>query len=363
MEALFNPIKINNLDIPNRFAMAPMTRNKSPNGIPGQNVADYYERRAKGGVGLIITEGVEVSHPSSSGYPDVPGLKPEAHEGWRNVISQVHKYDSKIFCQLWHVGAIRKPGLPPEPDVPGFTPSGLVRKDKKVAYEMTADDVENMIEIYVRDIEIIKDLGFDGVELHGAHGYLIDQFFWEDTNQRKDSFGGSIQLRSSFASEIIKRARAKVGNDFCIAIRFSQWKQQDYEAKLAKNQDDLETLLRPLVDAGIDVIHASNRRFWEPEFEGSNLNLAGWTKKITGLPTITVGSVGLESDFIGFYQGEDEVKSAPIDDLVKRMDDKEFDMVAVGRALLSDPEWVNKVKEGRYDEVIPFSKKHAENYY
>ena len=86
-------------------------------------------------------------------------------------------------------------------------------------------------------------------------------------------------------------------------------------------------------------------------------------KKITGLPTITVGSVGLESDFIGFYQGEDEVKSAPIDDLVKRMDDKEFDMVAVGRALLSDPEWVNKVKEGRYDEVIPFSKKHAENYY
>ena len=81
METLFNPIKINNLDIPNRFAMAPMTRNKSPNGIPGQNVADYYERRAKGGVGLIITEGVEVSHPSSSGYPDVPGLKPEAHEG------------------------------------------------------------------------------------------------------------------------------------------------------------------------------------------------------------------------------------------------------------------------------------------
>ena len=220
METLFNPIKINNLHIPNRFAMAPMTRNKSPNGIPGQNVADYYERRAKGGVGLIITEGVEVSHPSSSGYPDVPGLKPEAHEGWRNVISQVHKYDSKIFCQLWHVGAIRKPGLPPEPDVPGFTPSGLVRKDKKVAYEMTADDVENMIEIYVRDIKIIKDLGFDGVELHGAHGYLIDQFFWEDTNQRKDGFGGSIQLRSSFASEIIKRARAKVGNDFSIAIRF-----------------------------------------------------------------------------------------------------------------------------------------------
>ena len=149
METLFNPIKINNLDIPNRFAMAPMTRNKSPHGIPGQDVADYYERRAKGGVGLIITEGVEVSHPSSSGYPDVPGLKTQAHRGWKNVISQVHKYESKIFCQLWHVGAIRKPGLPPEPEVPGFTPSGYVRPGKKVAHEMSHEEIQELINITV----------------------------------------------------------------------------------------------------------------------------------------------------------------------------------------------------------------------
>ena len=363
MEALFKPIKINNLVVPNRIAMAPMTRSMSPNGVPTDQNLEYYKRRAAAEVGMIITEGVEVSHPASSGYPNVPNLRKDSHQGWKNLISAVQEQGSTIFCQLWHVGGIRKPGQPPNPEVPGYTPSGLVKKDKKVAYEMTDNDVEDLIQNYVSDIETIKMLGFDGVELHGAHGYMIDQFFWRDTNIRKDKYGKEEDLRTKFVCEIVSRARKLVGNDFPIMLRFSQWKQQDYEAKLAKNQDDLETLLRPLVDAGIDVIHASNRRFWEPEFEGSNLNLAVWTKKITGLPTITVGSVGLESDFIGFYQGEDEVKSAPIDDLVKRMDDKEFDMVAVGRALLSDPEWVNKVKEGRYDEVIPFSKKHAENYY
>ena len=119
----------------------------------------------------------------------------------------------------------------------------------------------------------------------------------------------------------------------------------------------------PLVDAGVDVFHASNRRYWEPEFEGSDLNLAGWTKKISGLPTITVGSVGLKSDFIGLYAGEDAVESAPIDELINRLDAEEFDMVAVGRALLSDPEWVKKVREERYDEIIPFESKFAQSVY
>ena len=148
-----------------------------------------------------------------------------------------------------------------------------------------------------------------------------------------------------------------------MAIRFSQWKQQDFDAKLAYTEEDLKTFLMPLVDAGIDMFHASNRRYWEPEFEGSNLNLAGWTKKLTGLPTVTVGSVGLKSDFIGLYAGEDAVESQSIDDLVKRMEADEFDMVAIGRALLSDPEWVKKVKAGDFEEIIPFEKKYAREVY
>ena len=363
MKSLFKPITINKLEVPNRIAMAPMTRMMSPDGIPGENVKDYYQRRAIGEVGLIITEGVEVSHPSSSGYPNVPGFQDKADEGWEKIVKAVQEEGSKNFPQLWHVGAMRKEGMAPDPKVPGYTPSGLVNTNKEAAHAMSAEEVEMLIECFVKDIIKIKDLGFDGVELHGAHGYLIDNFFWEGTNQRDDTYGGEIDKRTKFACEIIKRARKEIGRDFPIAIRFSQWKQQDYEAKIAHTPEELEKFLMPLVDAGVDVFHASNRRYWESEFEGSDLNLAGWTKKISGLPTITVGSVGLKSDFIGLYAGEDAVESAPIDELVNRLDAEEFDMVAVGRALLSDPEWVKKIKEERFDEIIPFESKFAQSVY
>ena len=363
MEALFKPIKINDLIVPNRIAMAPMTRSMSPDGIPTDTNLEYYKRRAAAEVGMIITEGVEVSHPASSGYPNVPNLRETSHDGWKNLISAVQNEGSTIFCQLWHVGGIRKPGQPPNPEVPGYTPSGLVKKDKKVAYEMTENDVEDLIQNYVKDIEIIKALGFDGVELHGAHGYMIDQFFWKDTNIRKDQFGKESDLRTKFVCEIVSRARKLVGKNYPIMLRFSQWKQQDYEARLAPSPKDLETFLGPISDAGVDMFHASTRRYWEPEFEGSDLNLAGWTKKITNKPTITVGSVGLDSDFIGLYVGKDQANTSPINKLIEMFDRDEFDMVAVGRALLSDPEWVLKVKEGKEDQIIGFTKEYVEKYF
>lgn len=364
MKSLFKPLTVNKLVIPNRIAMAPMTRGMSPNGIPGQNVADYYRRRAAGEVGLIITEGVEVSHPSSSGYPNIPGFQDKADQGWRTIIDGVHAEGSKIFPQLWHVGAFRKKGMAPDPKVPGFTPSGLVNTNKLKAHAMSAEEVETLIKCYVKDIIKIKDLGFDGVELHGAHGYLIDNFFWSGTNIREDNFGGTtLDKRTKFACEIITRARSKVGCDFPIAIRFSQWKQQDYSAKLAHTPEELDSFLKPLIQAGVSMFHASNRRYWEPEFEGSNLNLAGWTKKLTGMPTITVGSVGLTQDFIKDMSQQRTVDKAPIDQLVQRLDSEEFDMVAVGRALLADPEWARKVKEGRFDEIVGFESKYAQTVY
>ena len=363
MRSLFKPIKIKNLEIPNRIVMAPMTRSMSPDGIPTQQNKDYYQRRAAADVGLIVTEGVEVSHPASSGYPNVPNLRAPSHDGWKDLIEGVHTEGATIFCQLWHVGGIRKEGMGPNPEVPGYTPSGLVRKDKKVAYEMTENDIADLIDNYVSDIETIKMLGFDGVELHGAHGYMIDQFFWRDTNIRNDQYGNNADLRTKFICEIVSQARSKVGEDFPIALRFSQWKQQDYDAILAKTPQELETFLGPISEAGVDVFHASTRRYWEPEFEGSEMNLAGWTKKITNKPAITVGSVGLDSDFITFYAGNDKSNPASIDGLVKRLEDEEFDMIAVGRALLSDPEWAKKVKEGRQDQIVGFSKEFVEKYY
>ena len=201
-----------------------------------------------------------------------------------------------------------------------------------------------------------RDIGFDAVELHGAHGYLVDQFFWERSNQRADAWGGDLVARTRFAVETIKAMRASVGPDFPIILRFSQWKQQDYTARLALTPDELAKFLEPLTDAGVDIFHASTRRFWEPEFPGSDLNLAGWTKKITGLPSITVGSVGLKGvDFVHSLRNPDTSEVSDLGELEARLARNEFDLVAVGRALISDPNWVAKVRDGRTTELQPFS--------
>ena len=143
-------------------------------------------------------------------------------------------------------------------------------------------------------------------------------------------------------------------------MRWSQWKQQDYTARLAETPEELSQFLLPLSEAGVDIFHCSQRRFWEPEFEGSELNLAGWTRKITDKPAITVGSVGLNADFIP-VPGEvtfREAEPASLDELERRLSDNEFDLVAVGRALISNPSWVDMIRDDRSDDIKPFRKEH-----
>jgi 2,4-dienoyl-CoA reductase-like NADH-dependent reductase (Old Yellow Enzyme family) len=221
---------------------------------------------------------------------------------------------------------------------------------------MSDADVADTIAAFATAAADAERLGFDAVELHGAHGYLIDQFFWEGTNQRDDAFGGpTIAERSRFAAEIIAAVRAAVSRDFPLIIRVSQWKQQDFAVKLTTTPRDMETWLTTLVDAGADIIHCSQRRFWEPEFEGSDLNFAGWAKKLTGVPTIAVGSVGLTGEFIASYGGEGS-KPASLDELLRRLDRGDFDLVGVGRALLQDPQWAVKIHQGRTDELMDFDR-------
>ena len=153
-----------------------------------------------------------------------------------------------------------------------------------------------------------------------------------------------LKIEPRFAVEIMQAIRGEVGDDFPVILRFSQWKQQDFESKLAHTADELERFLSPLCDAGVDIFHCSTRRFWEPEFDGSSLNLAGWVKKITAKPTISVGSVGLSEEFVATYSdGSAEV--AGIDELLSRMEADEFDLIAVGRALIANPDWANRVKK------------------
>ena len=351
---LFEPYKLKNITLRNRVAMAPMTRSQSPGGIPTNDVVEYYKRRAKAEVGLIITEGVEVSHKASSAYPNVPRLDSDkARDGWKKVVNGIKENNGHVVAQLWHCGGFRKLGMSPNPEVPGHTASGLIRPGKRVAHAMTSIDIEETVSAYAGDAKICEEIGFDGVEIHGAHGYLIDNFLWDGTNDRDDSFGGSIETRSNLVTSIIKAIRSNVSDKFIVGLRFSQWKQQDYTARLAINPDDLFKVLSGPCNAGLDYLHSSMRRFWESEFEGSDENLAYWTKKLTNIPTISVGSVGLDGDFTDMMA---PAKTASIDKALQDINEHKYDMVAVGRALLSDHEWVIKMKEGRLKDINPYTK-------
>ena len=354
-DVLFKPFNHPKLQLPNRIVMAPMTRQFSPNGIPDENVEQYYRRRAEGNVGLIITEGTTVNHKAASSAVQIPCFHGEALEGWAKVVESVHAAGGKIAPQLWHVGGIRKPGEGPHPDYPSATPSGLLSPGKKVLEPLSTAEIDEVIAAFAQAAADAVRIGFDAIELHGAHGYLIDNFFWEGTNQRDDKYGGSLSKRTRFAVEIMQAIRGGIGDDFPMILRFSQWKQQDFEARLAQTPEELEQFLSPLSDAGVDIFHCSNRRFWEPEFEGSSLNLAGWVKKITGKPTISVGSVGLTEEFVATYRdGSAEV--AGIDELISRMEADEFDLIAVGRALLANPDWADKIRNNDMDSIETFNK-------
>lgn len=355
--ALFQPFENGRLKLENRIVMAPMTRTFSPNGIPGPNVAGYYRRRAENAVGLIITEGTVINHPAAAADHGVPHFYgQEALEGWSRVVREVHEAGGKIAPQIWHTGTARDRKKFPDSNIDSIGPSGLSLTGEPVSEPLTVEEIRGLVQAYAQAASDAKRIGFDAVEIHGAHGYLIDQFFWDVTNKRTDEYGGDLVGRTRFAVEVIEAVRAAVGPEFPIIFRFSQWKPVNYGAKLAESPEELERFLAPLSAAGVDIFHASTRRFWEAEFEGSDLNLAGWTRKLTGKPAITVGSVGLDSTFTSLFEEGKGGEAAGLDQLMERLERGEFDLVAVGRALLTDPAWAIKIRDDRTDELQPFTR-------
>ncbi|RGP38161.1 NADH:flavin oxidoreductase [Pseudotabrizicola alkalilacus] len=356
-DALFRPFTLKGMTLANRIVMAPMTRAMAADGIPGAAQTEYYRKRAEGGVGLILTEGTVIDRPASRNLPGIPFFHgTEAMEGWTGVATSVHAAGGKIAPQLWHTGSTRAGTWEPEAEVE--SPSGLLDPDTPRGKAMTEEDIADTIAAFASAAKDAKAAGFDAVELHGAHGYLIDQFFWSGTNTRADRWGGAtIAERSRFAAGIVKAVRAALGPDFPLILRVSQWKQQDYTARLATTPAEMTDWLLPLVEAGVDILHCSQRRFWLPEFpelDGEEgLNFAGWAKKLTGAATISVGSVGLNSDFGGAFAGEASANT-PLDGLIRRMERDEFDLIAVGRALISDANWVRKVREDRTQDMTGF---------
>lgn len=363
---LHAPFACKSLKAPNRFCMAPMSRYFAPGGVLGEDGAEYYRRRAAGGVGTIITEGTGVAIDHAVAADNIPlfdGEEPLA--GWKGAIDAVHAEGGMFVPQLWHVGGCMDFNFPDSPHAPLVSPSGFAGPDIEGGRAMTQQDIDDTIAAFAKSARLAKEIGCDAIELHGAHGYIFDQFFWDRTNLRNDRYGGpDIADRTTFAAEVIAACRAAVGEDFAIIFRVSQWKTYDYDVKLAANPDEMHRWLDPLARAGVDIFHASQRRFWEPEFEGDHKNLGGWIKEVTGKPVITVGSIGMDRDLMqDFVEGVSSPMLGRLEDLVKMFERNEFDLVALGRVLLADPNWLEKVEQGRINELTPYNRDTAlKNY-
>ncbi len=353
-DLLFTPFETKSLKVRNRIVMSPMGRSSAPEGVLVDAATSYYGRRAQGGAGLIISEASGIARPAASNDPHAPDFHGPALEGWRKVLHAVHAAGAAMAPQLWHVGAVTDVRHP-ELARPFESPSGFAATEIEKGGPMTESDIGDVIKAYADGARTARDMGCDMVEIHAAHGYLIDQFFWQATNRRNDGYNGTIAERSRFAVEMLRAVRAAVGPDFAISLRISQWKMLDYAARIAETPKALASWVEPLAEAGVDLFHCSQRRFWEPEFPDSDLNLAGWVKKLSGKPTITVGSVGLDSDLVSStYQGK-PAETVGLNELLRRLDRGDFDLVAVGRAMIANWDWADKVREGRLNELHGFS--------
>jgi N-ethylmaleimide reductase len=219
MNSLWNPVKLGNITLPHRFAMAPMTRSRAkPDGTPGDLAAEYYAQRAS--LGLIITEGTQPSD-DGQGYTTTPGIYTDAHvAGWKKVTSAVHEAGGRVFIQLMHAGRMAHPDntphhrqpVAPSAVAPGqqmFTPTGM--QDAPAPRALTAEEIKATVQDFRHAARRAIEAGADGVEIHGANGYLIQQFLAPNANLRTDEYGGSIENRARFALEVAKAVAAEIG--------------------------------------------------------------------------------------------------------------------------------------------------------
>jgi 2,4-dienoyl-CoA reductase-like NADH-dependent reductase (Old Yellow Enzyme family) len=363
---LFTPFNLRQITLRNRFVVPAMQRWKCLGGVPSREQSAYYRRRVEGGFSLILGEPCAIDHPSASQRESCLRLMPatKGNDAWHRCVGQVTEAGGHMMFQLWHQGALRtEGGTGPYADFPTLSPSGLIQAMKPSGRAASLLELEEIKEGYVRSAIMAQELGAAGVELHGGHGFLLDQFLWPETNHRTDGYGGeSMANRVRFPVEVVSAIRDAAGDSFVISFRFSQWKPLDYVAgQIAKSPSELGVMLKALRAAGVDLFNVSERRFFKPEWPGSTLSLGGWTKSLVpDAAVMTVGGVGVNNDVIeGLIQGAETTSntSGSLTELVRRMGLGEFDLVAVGRASVGDPDWVNKVASGDYEDILPFDRK------
>jgi 2,4-dienoyl-CoA reductase-like NADH-dependent reductase (Old Yellow Enzyme family) len=360
---LFEPFELGSLRLRNRFVLPPMQVGFVEKCGPSQRMIDYLRARAEGGTALIFSESCAPDHPSSYWQPMFCVLSKQSEGGWARVVEAVKGAGARFFLQLWHPGAQRVPSAGfQHAEYPSLSPSGLIQQGRANGRPMTAPEMDDLKAAYARAAETAKRLGADGVEIHSAHGYLMDQFLWAETNRRADGYGGAaLAHRARFPLEVVAAVRAGVGPDFPISLRFSQFKEADYGARVFATPRELAEFTVLAKAAGVDLLNVSSRRFAKPEWPelDATRGIAGWTRQVGGLPVITTGSVGLDKDmFADLFDGADPALRlvADLAELLRRFLAGEFDLVGVGRMQIANPDFVAKLASGRLDALRLYRK-------
>lgn len=362
---LFSPLAIRGMTLRNRFVMPAMQRGFMDDGAPMPRMVEYLRRCAAGGVALVICESTSPDHPSGYWAPVIGRIEPRTLPAWQKVVDAIHAEGAKVFIQLWHPGVMRKVADDhPLARFPTLSPSGLVQAGRTHGRAMTGEDLDELKAAYAQAAIHSRELGADGVEIHAAHGYLMDQFLWAETNQRTDGYGGdTLAQRARYPAEVVAAIRAAVRPDFPLSLRFSQFKEVDYGAVVARSPAELGEFLQLMREAGIDLFNVSSRRFAKPEWPASEhpaWSIADWTRGLSERPVMTTGSVGLNVEMFANLFDDKDPDETPVErdlvELAARMREGRIDLVGVGRMHIANPDFVAKVRAGRFSELALFRK-------
>lgn len=343
LSAVDNPSVLNGypfggLPLNNRLVVAPMSRvSGTEEGVPTQRMVSYYGSFAEGGFGLIITEGIYTDEDFSRSYAYQPGLSTsEQVAGWQDVVDAVHEAGGFIFAQLMHGGALSQllentigpSAIKPKGEkMPEYGGSG----EYPVPTEMMESDLQQTLAGFATAATNAQDAGFDGVEIHGANGYLLDQFITGYTNQRDDQYGGSTSERTRFPCEVVRAVKEVVGEGFPVGIRLSQGKVNDHGYRWPGGREDAEAIFAAVAEAGVDYLHiASEGRDWRESAKiDDETTITQLAKRVTGLPVITNG---------GMHDPE-------LAETVLR--EGHGDLVALARGAMANPDWPHRLRDGR----------------
>lgn len=343
-QTIMSGYQLGKLQLNNRIALAPMTRvSAEENGLVNQKMVRYYANFAFGGMSLIITEGAYIDESCSQGYANQPGISNQRHvDAWKNLTDAVHGFGSKIICQIMHAGALSQNNYYTKetvgPSVVQPLGEQLAMYRGKGAYklpqEITLAQIEEVIESFAASALRAKEAGFDGVEMHGANGYILDEFLTEYTNQRTDRYGGSTENRVRLSVEILEAVRRRVGPDFVVGIRISQSKVNDYIYKWKNGEKDAQIIFERLASAKPDYIHITEYNATKPAFGEEGPTLSYLARKYSGLTVIANGMLG-----------EPQVAE-------NMLATGQADIISLAKSALANPHWVKKVAEDQELEAF-----------